>query len=204
MRSRLRSPLRWLSAVMGFLMVLSVASVLESPLLMAAAPVTSAVFLLAPAIGIFKHDETVVERANVRLEALEITRNDTDRSGTTRFRLVLVNESAIDAEGFRIRLLVPDDVAPTDTRTRPLGSLYVGTLGTNWFVDSTLDATAITFRSAAGHAGGVESFTARSWHDLADLLLPSQTYPYDVELDYQVSGGNVKPTLGRLRLRADD
>jgi hypothetical protein len=202
-RARLRSPLRWLSAIMGSLMLMFIASIVESPLLMLAIPVLAGVFLLAPAVGVYSHEETLHTRAGVRLEAHELGGEQPAQATETRFRLVLVNDDDVPAEDFRIRLLVPHSLVPPDARTRPLGSLLVGSFGTHWFLDSMLDATAITFRTAPRGTDRAIAFPPRSRNEVADLILPAQARPFDVMIDYQVSGGSVKAALERLHLRTD-
>jgi hypothetical protein len=201
--ARLRSPLRWLSGVMSSLMVVFLSSVLEAPALMIAAPFTGAVFLLAPAVGIFSHDEAIVERAGVRLEAYEVSDGAQTDPGSTRFRVVLVNDADVAAEGFRIRLLIPGDIAPAASRTRPLGTLLTGSFGSHWFLDSMLDATAITFRTTPHNGAHAITCPRRSRQKLADLVLPAQLRPFDLHFDYHVSGGNVKATLGQLHVRSE-
>jgi hypothetical protein len=198
LRTRLRSPLRWLSAVMSGLMLLAIGSITAFPWLFLLVPVIAGLFLLAPPLGIYKHDETPVQHTGVRLEAYEVTSSHslTDM----RFRLVLVNPGAVPAEDFRLRLLLPHTLVPPDVRTRPLAGIRVGTFGTHWFIDTMVDATAITFRTAPRGAGDALVCPAGSRQELADLVLPAQRRPFAITLDYQVSGGTVKPSLDRLHL----
>lgn len=195
-RVRLRSPLRWLSAVMSGLLVFGLAGILGQTWLIAAVPVVAGLFLLAPPLWIYRHDEAPVERASLTLDAVA----DPDRPGV--FRLVVRNGSDVAASDFRIRLIVPHDVVPDDRRERLLGAMCAGEPGRNWFVDSAGTNTAITFRSALkGERPGIVC-PGPGRLELAELRLPSQGAPYDLRLDYQISGGTVAPTLDELPLRS--
>lgn len=176
-------------------MIVALAAI-AGPWLILLAPVVAGLFLLAPPIGIYKHDETAPPRTGVRLEAIPLDDNSAD---TLRFRLELVNPGDVPASNYRIRLLVPQTLVPASAASRLLGALHAGTLGHNWFIDSTYDAIAVTFR--AGLSDGI-SCPAGSRLALADLNLPGQSHPLDVTLDYQVSGGSASPALDRLRLRS--
>jgi hypothetical protein len=198
--SRLRSPLRWLSAVMSALMIAAIASIVQLPLLFVTIPIVVGLFLFAPPIGIYKHDETPIVHTGVRLEAYAAPSAGTP--GEARFRLTLVNAGTVPAEDFRVRLLIPHTLVPPDARTRPLAAIRVGTFGTHWFIDSMIDATAITFRTAPRGAPDTIACPAGSRQELADLVLPAQRAPFDISIDYQVSGGTVKPSLDRLRLQS--
>jgi hypothetical protein len=178
---------------MSALMVVALAAI-AGPWLIVLAPVVAGLFLLAPPIGIYRHDETPVPRTGVRIEAVPL---DDDSANTLRFRLVLINPGDVSASDFRFRLLVPQTLVPASASSRLLNPIHAGAIGQNWFIDSTYDAIAITFRSGktkdihcppGGHL------------DLADLNLPGQAHPLDVTLDYQISGGNAAPTLDRLHL----
>ncbi|HEX5165947.1 MAG TPA: hypothetical protein VFV93_11170 [Thermomicrobiales bacterium] len=193
-RHRLRSPLRLLSATMSALMVVALAAI-AGPWLIVLAPVVAGLFLLAPPIGIYRHDETPAPRTGVRIEAVPL---DDDSANTLRFRLVLVNPGDVPASNFRIRLLVPHALVPASASSRLLGPIQAGAIGQNWFIDSTYDAIAVTFRS--GKTDGITCPPAGRL-DLADLNLPSQAHPLDVTLDYQISGGTAAPALDRLHLR---
>lgn len=164
----------------------------------ALAPIVAGLFLLAPPIGIYKHDETPVVRTGVRLDASAL---DDQPDHTLRFRLTLVNPGAVAADNFRIRLLVPHTLVPAQAANRLLGPILIGAMGQNWFVDTAYDATAITFR--AGQSDTI-SCPPGGRLDLADLNLPVQARPFDITLEYQVSGGSAAPALDRLRLRAID
>jgi hypothetical protein len=187
---------------MSALLVTAFAGVL-SPWLLLAVPVVAGVFLLAPPLGVFRHDETPLDRAGVRLEGHAIDGAGATPANAARFRLVMVNPGAVDAEDFRVRLLVPHSLVPPDSRVMPLGRLLEGELGTHWFVESTRDATAITLRSAPRRSQSRISCAAGSRTALAELVLPVPGPRAELVLDYQVSGGSVEATLGRLRLTAD-
>jgi hypothetical protein len=203
LRYRLKSPLRWLSGVMSALMVLAIASILQSPWLMLLAPAALALFLLLPPIGVYRHDETPLGVTGVHLEAWEVREGAYPLDGSVRFRMVLVNPGNVSAENFRVRLLIPHTLVPPQSRMRPLGTVYAGQIGVNWSIDSAYDATAITLRTAP--AGSPEEIRVPpgSRQELADLVLPSQARPFDVALDYQVNGGTVKAALQQLRLKTD-
>jgi hypothetical protein len=197
----LRSPLRWLSALMSALLVALFAGIV-APWLLLAVPLVAGVFLLAPPIGIYRHDETPPGRTGVRLEAYPVDDPSDALANAVRYRLVLVNPGAVDAEDFRVRLLVPHALVPPDTHVRPLGKLLVGELGRNWFIESVHDATAITLRTAPRGATEEISCAAGSRTELADLVLPSRGGQAEIVLDYQVSGGSVEATLDRLHFPA--
>lgn len=172
---------------------------IAGPWLIVLAPVVAGLFLLAPPIGIYKHDEAPPPRTGVRLEAVAV---DSDTAHTLRFRLVLINPGDVPASDFRMRLLIPQTLVPASASPRLLGPLLVGEQGRNWFIDSTHDAIAVTFR--AGRPGAVDEIICprESQLELADLNLPGHSHPLDVFLEYQVSGGSASPTLDRLRLRS--
>lgn len=200
-RTRLSSPLRWLSALMSALMLLAIASIIEAPLLMLTIPVIAGAFLLAPAVGVYKHDESPNLSANVTLKA----RYDAAGSSATgsAFRLTLVNHSPVAASDFRIRLLIPHSIVPREAGSRPLGDLHVGALGVHWFIDSMADAIAVTFRSAPRVSPSSVVVPADSELAIANLVLPKQRAGSVIHLDYQLSGGSVKATLSHLRLETD-
>lgn len=194
-RVRLRSPLRWLSAVMGGMLVFGLAGILGQTWLIAGVPVLVGLFLLAPPLWVYRHDEVSVARARLTLDAAA----DAQRPGT--FLIGVVNDGDVAAADFRIRLLVPNDVVPADKKDRLLGPVLIGQLGRNWFVDSAGPATAMTFRAAMkGERPGIVC-PPHGRLDLTELCLPPQGAPYNVALDYQISGGSAAPALGQLRLR---
>lgn len=178
---------------MSALMIVALAAI-AGPWLIVLVPIVAGLFLLAPPIWIYKHDETPVPRTDVTLEGVAI---EPGSSGSRRFLLVLVNSGDVPADDFRIRLLVPQSLVPATMSSRLLGTLHTGTTGRNWFVDSTYDAIAITFR-----AGASDQIVCPPHHrlELADLNLPEQS-PQVVDLEYQISGGSASPRLGRLHLR---
>jgi hypothetical protein len=180
---------------MSALMIVGLAAI-AGPWFILLAPIVAGIFLLAPPVGIYKHDETPPPRTGVQLEAIAL---DDDASHTARFQLVLVNPGDVPASDFRIRLLVPQSLVPARSVDRLLGPQLVGTLGRNWFVDSTHDAIAITFRAGASDA---IHCPAGGQLDLAELHLPAQSRPLNVTLEYQVSGGSAAPALNRLRLHS--
>jgi hypothetical protein len=202
-RHRLRSPLRWLSAVMSALMLLVLIGAFGETWMLIVIPIVAGLFLLAPPLGIYRHDETPAPRTGIRLEAFPVDDPRDAMANVVRFRLVLVNSGDVAAEDFRIRLLVPHAIAPPNSRVRPLGTLHVGEMGRNWFIDSAYDATAITLRTAPADSDEEITCLPGSRQELADLLLPAQRSPFDVSLEYQVSGGSVKAAIERVRLRSD-
>jgi hypothetical protein len=199
-RQRLRSPLRWLSAVMGGLMMVALAGIAQQPWLVIAAPVLFLLFLFAPPIGIYRHDETPVEMTRAHLEATPIALAGSSADG---FRLTLVNDGDVAAVNFRMRLLIPVDLVPAEVASRALGTLHLGTLGQHWFTETTHTATAITFRAGRPNEPLAVVCAPRSRCDLIDLLLPAQQAPYDVQFDYQINGGTVSAALSQVRLHSD-
>jgi hypothetical protein len=180
---------------MSALMVVALAAI-AGPWFIVLAPIVAGLFLLAPPIGIYRHDETPVTRTGLRIEAIPL---DDDSANTLRFQLVLVNPGDVPASNFRFRLLVPHALVPASASARLLGPIQTGAIGQHWFIDSTYDAIAVTFRS--GNTGDV-TCPPGGQLDLADLNLPGQASTLDVMLDYQISGGNAAPTLDRLHLRS--
>jgi hypothetical protein len=180
---------------MSALMIVALASIAGTWFIVLA-PIVAGLFLLAPPIGIYKHDETPAPRTVVKLDAIAL---DDVPANAVRFRLILVNPGDVPASDFRIRLLVPQRLVPASSSSKLLGPVHTGVHGRNWFIDSTHDAIAITFR-----AGGADDIMCPPGGrlELADLNLPRQAHPLDVTLEYQVSGGSAAPTLDRLRLRA--
>ncbi len=195
-RVRLRSPLRWLSAVMGSLLLFGLAGILGHTWIIAGTPVLAGLFLLAPPVWVYQHDETPPPRTSLALIAVP----DVERPGA--FWLAVVNDGDVVASDFRIRLLIPHDVVPVGQQDRLLGHTLAGVPGHNWFVDSAGPATAITFRAAMkGEQPGILC-PARGRLDLAELRLPPQGAPYDLAVEYQINGGSVAPSLGGLLLRS--
>ena len=196
-RVRLRSPLRWLSAVMSALAVLAVAGVSGQTWLVAAAPVAAGVLLLAPPLGIYRHDETPEPRTRVTLEATPAAGSP----GAT-YRLTLVNRGATPAVDFRMRLIVPEALSPRGGPIQPLGELLAGQLGRHWFTETVNDGTAIVFR--AGHAENPDAVTCpgNGQLDLAELRLLNAGLAARTPLAYQVNGGNVGAVLDELQLQA--
>ena len=119
-----------------------------------------------------------------------------------RFRLTLVNPGDVTAEDIRIRLLLPHALVPPESRGAQISNIVAGNLGTHWAIESAYDATAITFRTAPRNAEQHITCDPHSRRELADLVLPAQRRPVSTTLDYQISGGNAKATLGQLELRS--
>jgi hypothetical protein len=196
-RVRLRSPLRWLSAVMCALAALAVAGVSGQTWLVAAAPIVATLFLLAPPLGIFRHDETPAPRTQLTLHATPVA-----GSPGAAYRLTLVNRGATPAVDFRMRLIVPEELAPPSGPLKPLGELLAGQLGRHWFIETVNDGTAIVFR--AGQAGSPEALIcpADGQLDLAELRLLNAGLATRTPLAYQINGGNVGAVLAELKLPA--
>jgi len=195
-RVRLRSPLRWLSAVMGGMLVFGMAGIFDQPWLILGVPLIIAIFVLAPPIWVYRHEEALVEHASLSVVAEPAA----DRPAT--FVLTMVNDAAVPAADFRLRILVPHRVVPMQHQGRLLGNILVGEMGRNWFVDAAVDSTAITFRAAQkGEKPGILC-PAHGRLPLAELSLPPQGAPWNVTLDYQVSGGSAAPALSTLAVRS--
>jgi hypothetical protein len=196
---RLRSPLRWLSAVMSALAVVALAGVAGLTWLVIAAPVVAGLFLLAPPLGVYRHDEVVAARTQLTLEATSLP----SELGAA-YRLTLVNRGAVAAQDFRVRLIVPEALAPRGGPLALLGDLLAGELGRHWFTETVSAGTAITFR--AGHVGtaGALSCPAHGRLELAELRLLNRGLAAQTPLAYQVNGGNVGATLSELTLPARD
>jgi hypothetical protein len=194
-RVRLRSPLRWLSAVMSALAVLAVAGVSGQTWLVAVAPVVAALFLLAPPLGIYRHDETPTPRTRLTLEATALA-----SSPGAAYRLTLLNRGATPAVDFRMRLIVPEALSPRSGPLKPLGELLAGQLGQHWFTETVNNGTTIVFR--AGHAGSPDAVTcpAHGQLDLAELRVLNAGLAARTPLAYQINGGNVGAVLGELQL----
>lgn len=193
-RLRLRSPLRWLSATMSALMIFGLAGIFSAPWLLLAAPLVSGAFLLAPPLGVYRHDEIPKPITTLRLSATPLE----PAANALRFRLTLHNDGDERADDFRIRLLVPHTLVPAEAARQLLPVLHLGALGRNWFIETIWVATAITFRAAPkGHAETI-ACPPHGQLELADLALPSDTPA--ATLDYQLSGGTARPVLGTLRL----
>lgn len=199
-RFRLRSPLRWLWVVVSSIGLVAVASAIQWPWILLAVPVVAALLLLAPPFGVFRHDETPAQRTKLRLEAHRPERMDPDPSGGQRFTLVLVNDGAVVAEDFRIRLLLPALLAPRDAPFRPLATLHTGTLGTHWFLETVYDDTAVTFRAGDSSTPGSIRCAPGTRLSLAELRLVNSSHQTGASVEYQINGGTVATVLGRLEL----
>lgn len=178
-------------------MIVGLAGIVQQPLLIVASPLLVGLFLLAPPVGIYRHDEIPKELTHVHLGAVPI---ENVGGASAAFRIVLVNDGAVVAENFRIRLLVPVSIVPAAASDRLLGQLHVGSLGTHWFTETAYSATAITFRAGRAEDAGSVVCEPRTRTDLLDLLLPAQRAPFNLRLDYQVNGGNVSATLAQVAL----
>ena len=193
--TRWRSPLRWLWTVIGSLAVLGAAGLSGSAWLLLALPVVWAVFLLAPPIGVFRHDESPPARIGLTVELAPV---DDSVFGSQGFWIVLVNDSDSEAGGFALRLLVPWTLSPRNHPVKPLGRINGGELGQQWFIESMEGATALTFRPSA-RTDAAPIFPAHSRIELAELRLPAGRQ-VSSRLSYQISGGSAATVLGELML----
>ena len=164
-------------------------------------PIAIGLFLFAPPLGMFKHDEHVVQRAGLALSATEVDRplGSPGSSPITGYTLVLHNDGLTDAEDFSLRLLVPNTLAPRNGPVKPLGRVLLGQMGLHWFIEGAYDATALTFRTRLAPG---DDFVCRAGESmqLAELHFSPDRNPHGTVLDYQVSGGSAKAALGQVKL----
>lgn len=165
------------------------------------APVVAAIFLTAPPIGVFKHDERIVERTGLSLVASETegARNLPGAAPLTRYTLSLRNTGNVDAEDFSVRLLIPDTISPRKGTVKPLGKILRGTVGVHWFTESAYDATALTFRTRL-EPGDDVICPAGETIEIAELHFAAEINVRGTVLEYQVSGGSTKAALGQVQL----
>jgi hypothetical protein len=184
---------------MSALAVLAAAGVSGQTWLVAAAPAVAALFLLAPPLGIYRHDETPTPRTQLSLEATPVA-----GSPGAAYRLTLVNTGATPAVDFRMRLIVPEALSPRNGPLQPLGELLAGQLGRHWFTETVNQGTTIVFR--AGHAENPDALTcpAHGQLVLAELRLLNAGLAARTPLSYQINGGNVGAVLDELQLPARD
>lgn len=164
-------------------------------------PVAICIFLFAPPLGLFKHDERVMKRAGLRLSTRVIDRplGAPGSEPVAGFTLVLANDDDTDAEDFSLRILVPDCLAPRKGTVKPLGKILRGKMGTHWFIEGAYDATALTFRTRIAPGDDVVCHAGEAI-DIAELHFSPANNPQGATLDYQVSGGSAKAALGQFRL----
>lgn len=192
--SRWKSPLRWLWTLIGSLAVIGAAGLTGMPWFLVALPVVWAAFLLAPPLGVFRHDERSPTRVGVQLELTPVS---DAVFGSQGYWIELVNSGSVAATGFALRMLVPETLSPRNHPVRPLGRINSGELGRSWFIESVEGATALTFRP-----GDEFSFTPGSRTQLAELRLPAgRAGP--AKIAYQISGGTAAAVLGELELPAE-
>jgi hypothetical protein len=199
--ARIRSPLRWLWAFIGSLSMLALAGLTGIVWIAFLVPVVVALFLVAPPLGIFKHDERIIPRTSLALTATETLDAGNAPGGAplVRYTLSLRNDGEVDAHDFSVRLLVPDAISPRNGVVKPLGRIHRGKVGKHWFTESAYDATALTFRTRIAPGDDVVCRAGESI-DIAELHFVQELNPYGSVLDYQVSGGSAKAALGQLRL----
>jgi len=199
---RARSPLRWLWVVSSSLVILLLAGAFDFPWLLLLVPFTAAALLLAPPLGMFRHDETPPPRTGVFVAAREVEAGGSSLPGARRFLLTLINDGEEVAEGFRMRLLVPAAIWPRGGSGSPLARLHVGEMGRQWSIESVYDDTSVTFR--AGPPGGAGSVSCAPGErvDLAELTLVNLDHFAGDGLEYQINGGTVKTALWRIALPA--
>ena len=180
---------------MSALAVVALAGVAGLTWLVAAAPFIAGLFLLAPPLGVYRHDETPTPRTHLTLEATPIS-----SSSGALYRLTLVNGGSAVAVDFRIRLIVPVALAPRSGPIQPLGVLLAGALGRHWFTETVNGGITIAFR--AGHVGSADAVAcpAHGRLELAELRLLNAGLANRTPLSYQISGGNVGALLAELRL----
>jgi hypothetical protein len=164
-------------------------------------PVAIGLFLFAPPLGMFKHDERVVQRAGLALSATEVDRplSSPGSSPIAGYTLILHNDGLTDAEDFSLRLLVPHTLSPRNGQVKPLGRVLRGQMGMHWFIEGAYDATALTFRTRLAPG---DDFVCRAGEsmEIAELHFSPERNPHGAILDYQLSGGSVKAALGQVRL----
>ena len=199
--ARIRSPLRWLWAFIGSLSMLAIAGLTGIVWIAFLAPFVVALFLAAPPLGVFKHDERIIPRTGLTLTATESleTGNPPGGAPLVRYTLSLRNDGEVDAHDFSVRLLIPDAISPRNGVVKPLGRIHRGQIGKHWFTESAHDATALTFRTRIAPGDDVVCHSDESI-EIAELHFVQELSPHGSILDYQVSGGSAKPSLGRLRL----
>ena len=199
--ARIRSPLRWLWAFIGSLTVLAIAGLSGIIWLALLAPLAALLFLLAPPLGVFKHDERIVPRTGLALSAVatEGRGNSPGGAPVVRYTLALRNDGNVDAHDFSVRLLIPDGISPRNGMVKPLGTILRGQIGKHWFTESVHDATALTFRTRIAPGDDVVCHAGETL-PIAELHFAQELQPHGTLLDYQVSGGSAKPALGQVRL----
>lgn len=199
--ARIRSPLRWLWAFIGSLAMLAIAGLTGYVWFAFLVPVVIVLFLIGPPLGVFKHDEKLVPRTGLALEAtmVEGATSSPGSAPVVRYTLALRNDGTVDAHDFSVRLLVPDAIAPRNGLVKPLGKIHRGQVGKHWFTESAYDATALTFRTRIAPGDDVVCRAGESI-EIAELHFMLELEPHGTVLDYQVSGGSAKPALGQVRL----
>jgi hypothetical protein len=191
--SRWKSPLRWLWTVIGSLAVIGAAGLTGAFWLLVLLPVVWALFLLAPPLGVFRHDESRPARVGLQLE---LAPAETAATGAQSYWIELINRGDAPASGFSMRLLVPEDVSPRGHPVKPLGRIVTGALGRQWYVESVEAATALTFR-----AGDEFTVAPGGRLRLAELRLPAGRSAV-ARCAFQVSGGTAAAVLGEVALPA--
>lgn len=191
--SRWKSPLRWLWTVIGSLAVIGAAGLTGVSWFLLLLPVVWALFLLAPPLGVFRHDERRPTRVGLQPELVPV---DDPAGGAQCWWIELVNRSDATAGDFSLRLLAPEAVSPRGHPVRPLGRIVTGELGRQWFVESVEGATALTFRAGEALVCAPGSRTR-----LAELCLPAGRSAA-AKFAYQISGGTAAAVLGELELPA--
>jgi hypothetical protein len=199
--ARIRSPLRWLWAFIGSLSMLAIAGLTGIVWFAFLVPIVAGLFLMAPPMGTFKHDETIAPRTDLHLviDEADEAENVPGSAPIARFTLSLQNRGDVDAEDFSVRLLIPDAIAPRNGPVKPLGRIYRGQVGKHWFTESAYEATALTFRTRLAPGDDVIC-RAGETIEIAELHFLQELSPHGTVLDYQVSGGSAKPALGAVQL----
>ncbi|CAN5121834.1 hypothetical protein BH23CHL1_BH23CHL1_05680 [soil metagenome] len=199
--ARIRSPLRWLWAFIGSLAMLAIAGLTGIGWFALGVPVAIGLFLFAPPLGLFRHDEQVIQRAGIALSTTKIDRPlaTPGSSPIAGYTLILRNDGLTNAEDFSLRLLVPDTLSPRNGPVKPLGRILRGQMGTHWFIEGAYDATALTFRTRLAPGDDFVCHAGESMQ-IAELHFSADRDPHGAVLDYQVSGGSAKAALGQVRL----
>jgi hypothetical protein len=197
--ARLRSPLRWLWTVFGSLSVLAAAGLTGIAWFLVALPVIWGLFLLAPPVGVFRHDEPSAKKTRIVLETRRV--RDPAQS-TVVVEIAAKNVGETDATGYRLRLLIPHEYAPPDHPIQLIRAIHVGKLGREWYTESVEGAQALAFRANLA-PGATATCPAQACLPLIQLQFPAGRIGSESVLAYQVNGGNVVNTLDSVPLVSD-
>ena len=157
------------------------------------------VFLTAPPIWVFRHDEKPVSRTGMQL-ALELI---DVKGATTGYRLYVENHGEDEARNFSIRILLPRDLSPHGHTVQPLSRVIVGRVGSHWFTETIQDDSALTFR-AHGRGAAPVTIGPGDRVAIAELRFASGRVRAAPAIDFQISGGTVHTVLGHLTVPISD